>query len=119
MEFYFALVAAVGAKWARPFVADWTRSVEVEIDFVLICQSWLVCPLIFLTQAISSHITQGASLVLLVSTILIIEATALGFLVNWKRMGLFARNRLVVVFFRFFPLAFIMARVVFSIYTSD
>jgi hypothetical protein len=111
VELYFACVAALGAKWARPFVTDWTKALEMEIDFILIYQSWLVCPLILLTQVIGSPITQGGLRRIVVPALIMLEITALGVLINWKRSGLFARSSFVVGFFRFFPLVFIVAKV--------
>ena len=92
---------------------DWNEKIESILDFVLICLSWFVCPIVFIACYLSCRMPLPT---VVVPMTLVGMISAIAFLLTKKRSEFFASRRGIVRFFRYFPPLLLAGKMVIDWY---
>jgi hypothetical protein len=118
LELFLVVLISVGGRWARPFISEneWSDQIEMFVDFVVLCQVWVTCPLVFLSVWVGSDYFSAKLKGAVMFVVLAIMAVGLLKLTNWKRTGFFSRRLSTRVYFKGIPIAFLFGKIYLELY---
>ena len=112
LEIFLAVLIMLGARWARPFISEseWSDQIKMFIDFVILCQAWLTCPIIFVSNCVvegwfDTKVREAVIMATIGVTILALLA-----LLNWKRAEFFSKKLWIRVCFKATPIALLLSK---------
>lgn len=109
-EILFTFMIACGAKWGPVFVSpeDWNKDIEQVVDFVLICLSWLLSPVVFISGYMKCRMPHAD---IVISVVLCIMIAAVLVLLTKKRVDFFNSHWTLIYPARFMPPMFLVGKI--------
>ena len=110
-ELYFCVISAFGGQWATAFFKkEAVRGFEELIDFIFVCQGWLLYPFLIIIQVLF------ASSIPLAVAIMILWMTGLGILIRLGRHRFFSLAGLNRLLFKLFPILLVLGKITLEIW---